>query len=207
VQVLKIVLTLTLAAATATPALPVQIGPVIRVGPKEATIGGAGVRNGKVVAPTPDQMLDSAINSTPLALASDADKKNIKKAITTTGVVAAVVANPVTGIVLITVLQGNGDKTDVPVPTVDAPPTGKTFELTAKCIAQQEGGIITAMFNDDPPRLAELSAGDTLKMSAGYCDEYKKSSVTSVTVKYTGRSDFPDAKPPLYKHYIVGRTT
>lgn len=206
-QVLKIGLMLTIATGVVTPAWPIQIGPEIRVGGGEATIGGVGVRNGKVVVPTPDQLLDSAINSTPAALLSDADKKNVKQAIITTGFIAAVASDPITGIVLITVLQGSGDKSDVPVPTVNAPPTGKTIELSAKCITQQEGGAITAMFNDDPPRLAELAPGDMMKLSAGYCPEYQKNSVTSVTVKYTGRSDFPDAKPPLYKHYIVGRAS
>jgi hypothetical protein len=207
VQVPKIVLILTVASIAATPAWPIQIGPEIRIGGGEATFGGVGVKNGKVVVPTPDQLLDTAINSTPLTLLSDADKRNVKQAIVTTGFVMAVVSDPITGIVLITVLQGNGDKTDVPVPTVNAPPTGKVVELAAKCIVQQAGGTITAMLNDDAPRLAELAAGDTLKLSAGYCPEYQKNSVTSVTVKYSGRSDFPDAKPPLYKHYIVGRTT
>lgn len=206
-RILKIMLTTTLAIAVITPAWPIQIGPEIRIGGGEATIGGIGVRNGKVVTPTPDQILDTAINSTPLVVLSDADKKNVKQAIVTTGFVLAVASDPVTGIVLITVLKGNGEKEDIPVPTVNAPPTGKIIELTAKCIVQQEGGTITAMLNDDPAQLTGLALGDTLKLSAGYCAEYQQKSVTSVTVKYTGRSDYPAAVPPLFRHYLVGRTT
>jgi hypothetical protein len=123
----------------ASPALSIQIGPEIRVGGGKACIGGACVGKGGVKLPTVDELIDNAINSSPLTLLSDADKKNVREAVKTTGFVAAVASDPVTGIVIISVLAGKGEKQDVPVPTVDAPPTGTIWSLQAKCIVQQEG--------------------------------------------------------------------
>ncbi|WP_017965239.1 hypothetical protein [Rhizobium leguminosarum] len=188
------------------PAYSIQIGPEIRMGPGEVTIGGAGVRDGKVVAPTPDEMLDTVINSTPLAVLSDADKNNVKQAIVTTGYAAAILSDPVTSIVIISVMSKDGSK-DVPVPVKEALPTGKEWAFSAKCIVQQPGGLITAFFVDDPAQLNDIANGDKIILSAAVCPEYKEKSVTAVTIKFTGRSDFPDAKEGEYKHYIVGRTT
>lgn len=203
---LRVSLAVLFIAISTNQARPIQIGPEIRIGGGEATIGGLGIKNGKVVTPTPDQLLDSAINTTPLMVLSDADKKNVKQAIVTTGVIATVVSNPVLGLVVISVLNGTGQKTDVPVPVTEAPPTGTTLDFTAKCLVQQEGGLITALFTDDPPRLADLKAGDTLNLHAPFCPEYPKNSVTNVTVKFTGKSDYPTATPPQYRHYVVGRS-
>ena len=185
-----------------------QIGPEIRIGGGEATVGGVGVKKGgKLAVPSVDQVLDTVINTNPAtALLSDADKENVKQAIKTAGFVAAVANDPITGIIIISVLSGKGEQKDLPVPQVDAPPTGKTWNLAAACIVQQEGGIITAMFNDDPQPLSQLKPGDALKFTAPYCKEYKNKSITAVTVKYTGKTDQPDAQPPLYRHYVTGRT-
>jgi hypothetical protein len=194
-------------SAMYSPALPVQIGPEIRIGGGNATIGGLGYQNGHVAVPTVDQMIDNAINSSPLTLLSGPDKANIKSAVKTTGFIAAVASDPVTSIVVLSILGGNGQKNDVPIPVVNKPPTGKTWALTAKCVVQQDGGLITAMFNDDPEHIADIAYGDTLNLTAGYCAEYMKHSVTAASIKFTGRSDFPNAVPPVYKHYLVGKTS
>lgn len=184
-----------------------QIGPEIRIGGGEATVGGAGIKKGGGIAvPTLDQLIDNAINSTPLTFLSDADKNNVRQAIKTTGFVSAVVSDPVTGIIIISVLSGKGEKQDIPIPTVNAPSTGTTWALNAKCLVQQAGGLITAMFSDDPEHVKDPKPGDTVMLTAAYCPEYKDKSVTNVKIKWTGHSDYPDAKPPLYKHYIVGNT-
>src|SRR5262249_13727927 len=114
----------------AIPASAIQIGPEIRVGPREFTVGGAGFKDGKPVPPTLDQLIDNYINSTPLVVLSDADKKNVREAAKTTGYVAAVVSNPVTGLVLISVLQPDGTKQDIPVPVINQPPSKKTWSFT-----------------------------------------------------------------------------
>ncbi|MBY5453930.1 hypothetical protein HFO91_30595 [Rhizobium leguminosarum] len=188
----------------ATPALPKQWGPEIRIGPKEATVGGAGYKNGKVVTPTPDQLLDNVINSTPLAALSDADKKNVKQAIVTTGYVAAVAANPAS-LVIISVLSKDGSKRDVPIPVKDTPPTGTTWTLAASCVTQQEGDLVTAMFVADVEHLNDIKRGDLLKLTAPVCKEYKEHSVTAVTIKMTGKTDVSDAAKGEFKHYVTGR--
>jgi hypothetical protein len=189
------------------PTRSAQIGPPIRIGGGEATIGGLGVKKGGGIAvPTVDQLIDNVINSTPLTVLSDADKNNIRGAIKTTGYVAAVASDPVTGIIVISVLSGKGEKQDIPIPTVNSPPTGKTWTFNAKCLVQQAGGLITAMFNDDPEHIDDPQPGDILTLTAGYCPEYKDKSITSVKITWTGHSDYPNAQPPLYKHYIVGNT-
>ena len=197
---IAILLLLTISGATQAQ----QIGPEIRIGPGEATIGGVGVRNGGIVVPTLDQAIDTAINTSPLVVLSDADKKNVHQAIKTVGFVSAVLHDPVTGLIIISVLNGKGEKQNIPVPINDATPTGNTWPLAAKCIVQQEGGLITAMFADDPAHITEATYGDTLKLTANYCAEYKEKSATAVSMKMTGRSDFPNAAPPLYRHYLVG---
>ncbi|SIO49736.1 hypothetical protein SAMN05443247_06533 [Bradyrhizobium erythrophlei] len=190
------------------PALAQQIGPEIRVGPGEVSVGGAGIKDGKVVTPTPDQILKTVIDSNPATMfLSDADKQNVKSAIITTGYVSALVSDPVAGLVLISVLSKNGEKRDVPIPTVAAPPTGKTWVLTAKCIVQQTGNLITALFDNDPDHIAEVGFGDTMNVTAAVCPEYKQRSVTSVRMKVTGKNHVEDAKPPMYRHYFVGSPT
>jgi hypothetical protein len=187
------------------PASSYQIGPRIVVGGGKACVGDACVSKHGVTLPTLDQLIDNAINGSPLQLLSDADKKNVREAIKTTGFVSAIAADPVTGIVILTVLSPKGEKTDVPVPTVDAPPTGKTWSFKARCLVQQEGGLVTAMFNDDPEHMMEIKLGDTLILTAGYCVEYKQKSVTAVTIKFSGRTDYADSQPPIYRHYLVGK--
>lgn len=182
-----------------------QIGPRIKVGGGSVSIGGLTVGKDGVELPTIDQLIDDSINSTPLTLLSDADKNNIRDAVKTTGVVAAIVNDPITGIVVAQIIYGDGEKEDIPIPTVNAPPTGNSWSFSATCIVQQEGELITAMFNDDPTDLDKISDGDTLNLTASYCAEYGSKSVTSVKIKMTGRSDFPDVKPPRYRHYIVGQ--
>ncbi|OWO89551.1 hypothetical protein B5E41_30375 [Rhizobium esperanzae] len=194
-----------LATVLATPALPLQIGPPIRIGPGEATVGGFGYKDGKVATPTPDQLLDNVINSTPLAALSDADKKNIKQAIVTTGYVAAVAADPVASLVIISVLSKDGTQRDVPIPVKDTPPTGTTWTLAASCVTQQEGDLITAMFVADVEHLSDIKRGDLLKLTAPFCEEYKEHSVTAVTIKVTGKSDVSDAAPDEFRHYVTGR--
>lgn len=202
-QIVLVVTAFTIASS----AQSAQFGPEIRIGGGEATIGGGGVKKGGSIAvPSVDQLIDTAINSTPLTLLSDPDKKNVREAIKTTGFVSAVVSDPVTGIILVSVLSGKGEEQKVLIPTVNAPPTGKTWTFNAKCLVQQGGGLITAMFNDDPEHIKDPKRGDTLVLTAGYCVEYKEKSVTNVKIKLTGQHDDPDAQPPLYKHYVAGNT-
>lgn len=192
-------------AMISAPAYPIQIGPEIRVGPDEFTIGGAGVKDGKVKAPTPDEVVDTLINSTPLAVLSDADKKNVKGAIVTTGYVSAFLSDPITSIVLITVFTKNGEKS-VPVPVKTAVPSGIEWAFKSKCIVQQPDGHIMALFVDTPDKLKDIKIGDKLNLTADVCPEYQDKSVTSVTINYSGRSDYPEAPAGEIKHYIVGKT-
>jgi hypothetical protein len=62
------------------------------------------------------------------------------------------------------------------------------------------------MFSDDPEHIMETHDGDTLNLTAGYCPEYMQRSVTTVKIKQTGRSDYPGATAPRYRHYLVGKT-
>lgn len=188
-------------------AFSIQIGPEIRIGAGEATIGGLGVKpGGKLAVPNVDQVLDNYINSTPLTLLSDADKANIKGAAKAVGFVSAVVSDPVTGLVIISILSGDGKQNDIPIPTVETPPTGKSWTFTAKCLVQQEGGLVTAFFDQTPAGLDQIKHGDILDLTANHCPEYREKSVTAVKVKMSGRTDPPGAQPPAYLHYIVGRT-
>lgn len=184
----------------------VQIGPEIRIGSGEATVGGAGIKDGKVAVPTIDQVIDSAIaSSLPLMLLSDKDKAAAREAIKAGGLVLGVAADPILGMFIISVLNSKGEPQDKMVRTVNAPPTGKSWTFQAKCIVQQGGGLFTAMFNTDPPDIMTAAYGDTINLKAGVCAEYQDKSVTAVTMKLTGRLDEPAAKPPEYLHYLMGR--
>lgn len=190
------------------PAWALQIGPEIRIGGGEATIGGVGVKGGKVAVPNAGQVLDTIINSTPLAVLSDADKNVVKQAIVVTGVVSTIARDPITGLVILSVIQGeNGERKDIPVPVNPAiPSTGKSWTFVAKCIVQQEQSLITALFVDDPVNIMTIADGDALIITAPHCPEYQQKSVTSVTMILTGRSDVPNASPGKYRHYLVGRS-
>lgn len=189
------------------PQLPsVQVGPAFRIGPDEATVGGVGVKNGQLAVPTVDQMINTAIDSTAPGL-SDADKNNVRNAIKTTGYVTAVASDPVLAFVVISLVGKDGKTKDVVVPTNNAASTGKSWTFTATCIVQQEKGLITALFNDDPQGLDQVGDGDTVNLTAPYCEAYKEKSVTAVAMRKTGLTNTPDATPPLFRHYLVGRTT
>lgn len=192
-----------MAVLAVNPASAWQIGPRIVIGDGNACIGGACIGKDGVKLPTVDDLIDSAINSGPLTLLSDADKDNIREAIKTTGVVSTIVSNPVTGIVIAHIIYGDGKQQDIPIPTQNIPPTGKNWSLLATCIVQQKD-IITAMFNNDPTNIDKVADGDTINLTAPFCKEYTENSVTSVRIKMTGRSDYPDVSPPRYRHYIVG---
>lgn len=183
-----------------------QIGPELRFDGKNLSIGGVSVGSDGIELPSVDDLIDSTISSTPLTLLSDSDKGNIKEALKTTAVLTAVVSDPITGMVIATIISADGTKQDIPVPTVDAPPTGETWSFTSACIVQSEGNFITAMFRDEPADISSPAFGDTLNLAAPYCPEYGNKSVTSVVIKFTGRSDFPDAQPPVFRHYLVGNT-
>ena len=183
-----------------------QIGPRIKIGGGNVCVAGVGVCNGKLsLLPSADEAIDTLINSTPFAFASDADKKNIHTAVKTTGYISTIIHDPVTGLVIITVLEANGRKRDVVVATRDAPPTGATWTFSAKCIVMQEGKKITAMFDTSPPHLnkQEIHGGDTIVLTAPFCEDYQKASVTSARVKFTGLTPTGDL-PPAYTNFLVG---
>ena len=75
--------------------------------------------------------------------------------------------------------------------------------FTATCITQQHGNLITAVFNDDPGQISNVDYGDRLDLTAAACPQHK-ASVTAVSIKVTGKVHMHDAKPPIYRHYIVG---
>ena len=191
---------------SSTPIHAIQIGPEIRIGGGEFTIGGVGVKDGKAAVPTATQLLDTAINSTPLTLLSDADKQNVKQAIVTTGVIAAVASDPIAGLIIVSILAGdNGKRQDIAIPVSDASPTGKTWTLAASCIVQQTGGVITAFFLTNLPELSTIADGDTVQLTAPFCPEYKQLSVTVIRIKKTGLTNIPGAADGKIHNVLVGR--
>ena len=193
------------ALLSAAPSYAIQIGPVIKIDDGgNLCVGGGCVGPDGVKLPTVDELIDDAINTTPLTLLGDGDKAKLHNIIKTTGYVAAVVADPVVGTVIVTVLIGD-KKQDVVVPTTNAPPTAKIWDFQADCIVQTSGKIM-AMFNNDPPHLnkQDMTPGDTVNLLAPVCTQYGSNSVTYASVKFTGLTDVPDAVPPAYRHFLVG---
>lgn len=167
-------------------------------------------RDGNVRVKSPSEVLNDSLNSVPgYGLLSDADKKNIQAAIVTTGAVAAVVSDPVGGTIFIKILSGPDAKEDtVAIPVGDPTPTGKSWEITATCIAQQEGKLITAYFNTDPvPEVSNIADGDTVNLTAPTCPIFKDKSVTSVTIRKTGGNPLANRKPPQYTYVLIGNAT
>jgi hypothetical protein len=69
----------------------------------------------------------------------------------------------------------------------------------------QENKKVTAFFDTNSPHLvkSELTPGDTIKLTAPFCPDYSKASVTTATVKFTGLTPTGDP-PPAYTNYLVG---
>jgi hypothetical protein len=61
------------------------------------------------------------------------------------------------------------------------------------------------MFDDDPLGVMQVAYGDTMNLTADFCPEYKEKSITAVKIIETGMHHEPDAKPPMYKHYFIGK--
>jgi hypothetical protein len=194
-----------LSTSLASAQFPIQIGPPgggVCVGP--LCVDGKGNTRVK----TPGEILNDQLNSIPgYTLLSDADKRNVQTAVVTTGVIAAVTTDPVTSLVFIKILSGGeGKEKTVAVPqNPNAPPTGKMWNITAACIAQQESKLITAYFNTSPvPDVDKIGDGDTVNLTAPVCVLFKDKSVTSVTIHKSGGMPIPDTQPPHFTYVLMG---
>jgi len=165
---------------------------------------------GNVTFKSPIEILDDSLNQVPgYALLSDPDKKNFQQAVVTTGVIAAVVSDPVVGTVVVKILSGPEAKEETVAVSVSNPaPSGKVWNINAACIAQQEGKLITAYFNLEPlPDVGNISDGDTVNLTAPTCPLFKEKSVTSVTIHKTGGNPLANRKPPQYTYVLIGNAS
>src|SRR5262249_44852953 len=136
------------------------------------------IKDGNIKVKKLNQVLEDHLNASPFyAGLSDADKKNVRDAIMTTGVVHKVIEDPVSGFSFAKYLLGKeAEEQSVPVKVDDnAPATGKTWQLTAACIVQQEKDLITAFFDTEAPpaNWDSIKPGHAVELKAPYCKAYK----------------------------------
>nr|WP_291851216.1 hypothetical protein [Bradyrhizobium sp.] len=185
---------------------PVQIGPPgggLRVGPIDVD------GRGRVRVRSPAEVLDDELNRVPgYALLSDADKRNVKSAVVTTGVVAGITTDPAATMLFIKILSGQDGKEKTASVKINpnTTPTGKAWNISATCIVQQEAKLITAYFNTDTvPDADKIADGDTVNLTAPICPLFKDKSVTSVTINKNGFDPIRGGKPPEFTYVMAGK--